>query len=403
MDKRAYWIWLQNAFGPGSPKPRLIAERAGDPERFYRMGSGFWSDCSFISDREFATLSAYGPAHAEAALEYCDKLGYTVLTPDMDEYPALLKEIYNPPAVLYVRGTLPKDGLWVTVVGTRKATEAGLAAAREFSCGLARRGVNIVSGGALGIDSEAHRGALAGGGRTVAVLPCGLDHPYLMDNAVLRSQILEQDGALCTEFPMQTPVAQGSFHIRNRILSGLAHGVLVAEAPERSGALITAKYALEQDREVFVYVGEGKTFGGCAALAEDGAKRVYAAEDVLKTFAPRQSTERRELLTFALASLRTQEKDRPPRAKAATKKSEAPKATDTARPAQTRFAEPERKAPSVSPNAAAVLAVMTDAPMHISEIGRACGLPSGTVLAALTELEIAGEIRALPGQRYEKA
>lgn len=386
MDNRVYWIWLQNAFGPGSPKPRQIAERYGGPESFYRMGAGFWSDCSFISDREFASLSAFGPAHAEASLEYCDKLGQEVLTPDMPGYPALLKEIYNPPAALYVRGKLPESALTVTVVGTRKAGEKGRAAAREIACGLGQRGVTVVSGGALGVDSEAHRGAMLGGGKTVAVLPCGLDYPYLMDNAMLRGEIVDREGALLTELPAQSPVRQGAFQLRNRILSGLADGVLVVEAPEKSGALITAKHALEQDREVFVYIGgEGKAFAGCAALERDGAKRVSGAEEIVAAFEGRMRTERRELLSAAIASMR--ERERP--AKAAGNK------------------EPEKEENGAVPEglsdgAAAVLAALGKEPVHVSVLAMKAGLSPGGVLAALTELEIRDLVAALPGQRFRR-
>ena len=131
------------------------------------------------------------------------RLGQQVYTPDTPGYPDLLREIYNPPAVLYVRGTLPdaSGDVAIGVVGTRKAGKAGLRAAREISYELAQEGAAVISGGALGVDSEAHRGAIDGRGRTVAVLPCGLDYPYLMDNANLRREILDSGGALVTEYP----------------------------------------------------------------------------------------------------------------------------------------------------------------------------------------------------------
>lgn len=274
MDERVYWIWMQNAFGAGSAKPMQLVRRTGSAEAFFRGGIGLWSSFSFISDKELAALSAYGAQEAEAALEYCLRLGQQVFTPDTPGYPALLREIYNPPAALYVRGALPEisGGIAVGVVGTRKAGAVGLRAAREISYGLALEGAVIVSGGALGVDSEAHRGAINGRTPTVAVLPCGLDYPYLMDNANLRREIIDRGGALLTEYPMQTPVQRGAFQTRNRLISGMAHGVLVAEAPEKSGALITARYAVEQNREVFVFIGgDDPAFAGCAALAADGA------------------------------------------------------------------------------------------------------------------------------------
>ncbi len=388
MDDRVYWIWLQNAFGAGSPKPKQIAERFGSPEAFFRMGQGFWSDCTFISDREYATLCGFGPAHAEAALEYCEKLGQKVLTPDMPEYPALLKEIYNPPAALYLRGKLPAAELTVAVVGTRKSSEEGKRAAEDISCGLGKRGVAVVSGGALGIDSAAHRAAMLGGGATVAVLPCGLDYPYLMDNVMLRGEIIDRDGALLSELPAQTPVQKGAFQHRNRILSGLSDGVLVAEAPKKSGALITAKHALEQDREVFVFIGsDEKAFAGCIGLEEDGAKRVQSAEDIVKAFGTRKRTERREMLEAALAAVRGREhpEERKPAADRAEKAAAAPDLR------------------GLSEGAAAVLSVLRSEPDHVSVLAKEAGLSAGGVLAALTELEIRELAVALPGQRFRRA
>lgn len=161
MDERVYWIWLQNAFGAGSAKPVQLVRRAGSAEALFRGGIDLWSSFTFVSDRELAALSAYGVREAEAALDYCLRLGQQVYTPDTPGYPDLLREIYNPPAVLYVRGTLPdaSGDIAIGVVGTRKAGKAGLRAAREISYELAQEGAAVISGGALGIDSEAHRGA----------------------------------------------------------------------------------------------------------------------------------------------------------------------------------------------------------------------------------------------------
>lgn len=299
MDNRVYWIWLQNAFGAGSPKPVQLVRRIGSAEKLYQGGTRLWSSFSFVSDKELAALNTYGAEQAAAALEYYLKLGQKVITPDDEDYPVLLKEIYNPPAVLYVQGDLNilSDAVSISIVGTRKASQNGLNAAREIAYGLALKNAVVISGGALGIDSEAHKGALNGRGKTIAILPCGLEYPYLMDNAILRREIVDFGGALVTEYPMHTPVQRGAFQVRNRLISGMAHGVLIAEAPKKSGALITAKHALEQNREVFVFIGEDeKAFSGCIALEEDGAARIYTAEDVLNPFASRRRQERIEQL-----------------------------------------------------------------------------------------------------------
>lgn len=235
MDNRVYWIWLQNAFGAGSPKPVQLVRRIGSAEKLYQGGTRLWSSFSFVSDKELAALNAYGAEQAAAALEYYLKLGQKVITPDDEDYPVLLKEIYNPPAVLYVQGDLSilSDAVSISIVGTRKASQNGLNAAREIAYGLALKNAVVISGGALGIDSEAHKGALNGRGKTIAILPCGLEYPYLMDNAILRREIVDFGGALVTEYPMHTPVQRGAFQVRNRLISGMAHGVLIAEAPKK--------------------------------------------------------------------------------------------------------------------------------------------------------------------------
>lgn len=160
MDNRVYWIWLQNAFGAGSPKPVQLVRRIGSAEKLYQGGTRLWSSFSFVSDKELAALNAYGVEQAAAALEYYLKLGQKVITPDDEDYPVLLKEIYNPPAVLYVQGDLSilSDAVSISIVGTRKASQNGLNAAREIAYGLALKNAVVISGGALGIDSEAHQG-----------------------------------------------------------------------------------------------------------------------------------------------------------------------------------------------------------------------------------------------------
>ena len=394
MDKRVFWIWLQNAFGPGSAKPRQIVERVGDPMEFYRGGIGLWSSFTFISDKELTALSVFGPEQASAALEYCLRLGQKVITPDSSMYPTLLKEIYNPPAVLYVRGEMPDfdDSLWISTVGTRKANEDGLNATKDICYQLAKQDTVIVSGGALGVDSQAHRGALSAGGKTVAILPCAIDYPYLMDNALLRREILDMGGALLTEFPMNTPVQRGSFQIRNRLISGIAHGVLVAQAPKRSGALITAKHALDQDREVFVFVGTDETaYAGCIQLMQDGAQRVRTAQDILKCFEHLKPKEK-EILLPAM-----------PKADVPEVKRRTVKPVRVLADSQPSAVMTDDADPGVSPSAKQVLAVLSETPLHASEIEVKTGLPTGEILAALTELELFGLISTSPGQRFTKA
>lgn len=389
MDKRVFWIWLQNAFGPGSSKPKQIVDRVHDPKEFYRGGIGLWSSFSFISDKELTALNTYGPEQAAAALDYCLRLGQKVITPDSSLYPTLLKEIYNPPAVLYVCGEIPdfSDSLWIGAVGTRKAGEVGMNATWDICNQLARHDVVIVSGGALGVDSQAHRAAISAGGKTVALLPCALDYPYLMDNAFLRREILDMGGALMSEFPINTPVQRGSFQIRNRLISGISNGVFVAEAPKRSGALITAKYALEQDRDVFAFVGSDEAaFAGCAGLVADGAMRVRTAGDILKNYEYLKESENKPQIPVKPVTVTAVRKQ-------------------TMKPVST-FADSQESSSAdtsgVSEAAKSILDILGAEPLHASEIELKTALPTGDILAALTELELFGLITVLPGQRFTK-
>lgn len=199
-------------------------------------------------------------------------------------YPALLKEIPHPPLAVYYRGKLPANPHAAAIVGTRKASGAGRDTAYKFGEGLSLAGITIVSGLALGIDAEAHRGALAGDGGTCAVLPCGLDMIYPPAHRKLARTILESGGALVSEHPPGTPLYPCRFLERNRIVSGLCRGVVIIEAPRRSGALVTARFALDQDREILVTPGAAgdPNYEGSHRLIRDGARLVARPEEAME-------------------------------------------------------------------------------------------------------------------------
>lgn len=208
----------------------------------------------------------------------------TLLDP---EYPPLLREIEDPPAVLYVKGEGEIDSRKALgIVGTRRASGYGKAVAHRLAAELARLGIIVVSGLALGIDTAAHHGALDGGGTTVAVLGAGLGRIYPAENEGLAQKIEKEGGLILSEFPILAPPAKWTFPQRNRIISGLSRGVIVVEAPEKSGALITARLALEQGREVFAVPGQVTSFAsrGTNRLIQDGARLVMDAEDILSEF-----------------------------------------------------------------------------------------------------------------------
>jgi DNA processing protein len=203
-------------------------------------------------------------------------------------YPPLLREIYDPPVLLFFRGKLPNpEAPLAAVVGTRKPSQQAAAQAFDIARDLGHNGVSVVSGLALGIDAMAHRGNIEGGAPTVAVMGSGLDEVYPSSNRMLARRVLETGGSLISEYPPGTAPRKWNFPARNRIISGLSRGVLVVEAPEKSGALITAHFALEHNRELWVAsagVGGGTGRMGTAKLAEDGAEIIYCADDILRAW-----------------------------------------------------------------------------------------------------------------------
>jgi len=212
------------------------------------------------------------------------KLGIKLLLKEDDAYPALLREIPLPPFGIYVLGNLEHADPAVAIIGTRAATPQGKSTAKIFASALAQAGIPIISGLALGIDAEAHRGALDAGGKTIAVLGTPLDNFYPKQNERLAEEILKNDGAIISEFPLGHAYHPSNFLARNRIVSGLSRGVLIVEAPERSGSLATARFAIEQNRDIFVIPGNINlhNYKGSNSLIKSGAMLVTQPEDILE-------------------------------------------------------------------------------------------------------------------------
>lgn len=393
MDKQVYWIWLQHAFGAGSHKPWLIHRRfGGGVEEFHEGNALLWNSMKFISEKEARMLSVFNLEQAEILLEICEKLGHKVVTPVDENYPDALRNIFNPPAALYYRGVLPDVDLFPTVaiVGARKAMQKSIDAALTIGYQLAISDAVVVSGGALGVDSAAHRGAMRGMGKTIAVLPCGLTNGYLIENHSLREKIAE-NGTLITEYPIDTPVTKGTFQIRNRLISGFSCGTLIVEAQEKSGSMITAKHAKEQNRDVFVYIGEpeNKAFSGCEALLRDGAKRVNSGDDILEEYHHR-------FMPYILPKpKRLKEKKN----EKSIVKVSVPKITQPVMSDINARKDIKREIPSTEK----VRLVLSKEACHFSEIEKKTNLSSAEVLAALTELELEGEVQSFSGRRYALA
>jgi DNA processing protein len=238
----------------------------------------------------------HGDYDAEAILDACRDKGIDILTENHPSYPRALKEIHDPPGVLFVRGNLlEQDALAIGIVGTRHGTPYGLRQAERLAASLSRAGLTIVSGLARGIDAAAHRGALSAGGRTIAVLASGVMNIYPPEHDKLAEEVAAH-GAVISEAPPHMEPLAGTFPQRNRIISGLSLGVIVVEAADRSGALITARHAYEQGKEVFAVPGsvENRTVRGCHRLIRDGAKLVETADDVLEELGPLVEAAKRE-------------------------------------------------------------------------------------------------------------
>jgi DNA processing protein len=294
------------------------------------------------------------------------EFGCRVLVQADDEYPELLRQLYDPPIVLYVKGALrPQDKNAVAMVGSRQTTHYGLESARRLAYQLAFCGVTVVSGGARGIDTAAHQGALAAKGRTIAVLGTGINLVFPPENAELFERIAAQ-GALLTQFPFNRPADKQSFPIRNRIVAGMTLGTVVVEADLHSGALITAGMAVDLGRQVFAVPGriDSPQSKGCHDLIKKGAKLCESAEDILSEFEylfPRSN--------------------RPP----------VPAETGTL-PALT-LSEPEQR----------VWDLLGREETTVDEVIRRSGLPASTVSVALFSLEMKRLVRQLPGKLYVRA
>lgn len=282
-----YCLWLQKGLGYASNKINNILERYDSIQNFYLAGSKEWKKCGIFTEKEFNKLSSVKIDDVMPVFNRCNELGISIITIEDSIYPKKLLEISNPPVVLYVKGSLPdlENYLCIAMVGTRKATHSGLAAAYNISLNLAKCGVIVVSGGALGVDTASHKGVLQTNGVTMCVLGCGINYNYLKVNEEMREKI-SVNGAVISEFPPDTPPTKYTFPIRNRIISGISNGVVVIEAGKKSGALITADYALEQNRDVFAVPGDitKSTWSGANELIKLGAKPVTSFADVLEEY-----------------------------------------------------------------------------------------------------------------------
>ena len=335
----------------------------------------------------------------ERELELIHKYGCQVVTLYDAAYPPHLKEIDTPPFVLYVRGELtPEDALSVSLVGSRNAKDYGRKVSYRLSYQLVQRGLTVVSGFAKGIDTSAHRGALEAGGRTIAVMGNGLSVIYPATNSDLAEKI-EASGALISEFPMAARPKPRNFPRRNRIISGLTLGTVVVEASNRSGALITARLAAEQNREVFAVPGEifSELSTGTHKLINDGAKLINTVDDLLN-----------ELPPYALNQIQSQVPPLPtPDVEAEpTQESPAeqddPKLSASQSSPEVQQSVPTPPPPDLTPDEKTIFDAIEVPSSHIDTIVRTTQLPISQVSSVLLMLELKGIVQQLPGKQFTK-
>jgi DNA processing protein len=358
-----YWLALSLTPGVGGILIKRLLDRFGTPEAVFQAPLVELLQIEGLGEKVAREIQK-GPVDkkVEKELSLLGEVGGKMMTVKDASYPKRLKEIYDPPPLLYVRGELKEeDELAVAIVGSRKTTPYGRWITEKMGQELARHGITIVSGMARGIDSHAHEGALSGGGRTIAVLGCGVDVVYPPENRNLYKRMINQ-GAVLSEFPMGSPPEGGHFPKRNRIISGLSIGVVVVQAGMESGSLITANYALEQGREVFAVPGNvgSDSSRGTHQLIKDGAKLVESSEDILEEVLPQWRKER-----------------------------EAPK-------------DVERPVRDLTDEEMVLFEQLGETPLHIDALIRRSQFEPGKVSSLLLNLELKGLISQWPGKCFSK-
>jgi DNA processing protein len=366
MDEKAWWLALHLVPGVGRITFKKLVDYFGHPRDVMQATGGQLTRVTGIGPKIAQSITGFQAARAvEREMRAAKAAGCQIVTQDDESYPSLLRTIDDPPPVLYVKGALgDPTAPGVAVVGSRHPSTYGKVVAEQLARALAECGVTVVSGLARGIDSVAHVNSLESGGRTIAILGCGLSYMYPPENRRLAERISHQ-GAVVSEFPMTTKPDRLNFPLRNRTISGLSLGTVVVEAGERSGALITAQWALEQGREVFAVPGNvtAPTSRGTNRLIKMGAKLVECVDDILE-----------ELPQYALGGKR----DRAP--------------------AQREFCQADS-----TPDERRLLEVLDPVEArHIDWIIEQAHFPTSLVSSLLLRLELEGKVTQLPGKLFLK-
>ena len=409
-----HWIWFAHRPGLTDRVRAVLMEHFCDPEDIFYADEAALRDIPELSREALEGLLDKNLTASEEILEVCGRKQLHILTYRDAAYPARLKNIPDPPMVLYYKGQLPEFDAYPTIgiVGTRKASAYGLTAAKRLGYQIGKCGGIVVSGLAYGIDGTAMSGTLTAGGKTVGVLGCGADIVYPPSNQGLFRDV-ERYGCIISEFAPGTPPAQWTFPKRNRIISGLSNGVLVVEAPERSGALITARLAAEQGRDVFVVPGniDVPTCARSNSLLRDGAILVSSGWEVLCEYqamfpdklrredTPLRMTASPEEVRGAAeeAPLQVAQNPARPGEKSNFKKKLEKKSIDN--PAPTAYSDLDARLSGLSGDERAVAACLADGERLVDDVIAETGLTTGRLLGILTMLELKGVVKRLPGKR----
>jgi len=401
MSSLKYWVWLSSVSGVSALTAGLLLKRFGTPEKVFFADFEEYKDIEGIRHSDISVLEYKNIDPASKILGECEENYHRVITLQDAEYPDRLRNIYDPPIVLYVRGKLPviDEEAAVAIVGTRDCTPYGVMAAEQIGYELARYGLLVVTGLARGIDSAAARGALRGGGRVVGILGCGLDVIYPSENKELFEDV-SHAGAILSEYPPGTRPVGAHFPVRNRILSGVSVGVAIIEAPKNSGALITASRALEQGRDVFAVPGNitSKSREGSNSLLREGAIPLLSGENIASEYAAlfpgkirlggdKMAPLDKRGAQRLLAKHQSGDKDAPPK-----------KVIDNL--PQVEYIDLDKILADLNGDERTVAEAVGLATMHVDEIIIKTALPAPQVQAALTMLELKGLAERGDGQFF---
>lgn len=389
------WLWLLLVMQPYNPKTiEALAQCGGDATLAARMVRD--GEFPFLNDKEKKRAKDVRMGTIRPIIEQCRENDIHIVTLDDEEYPELLRNIKNPPILLFVSGSLGglNEQLSIAAVGARSVSDYGKAAAAGICAPLAKMGIAVVSGLAVGSDTAAHRAALDAGGRTIGVLACGMFVNYPAENAPLKREIVASGGALVSELLPSTRASAGYFHQRNRIISGICSGTLVIEAGEKSGSLLTANHALDQGRDVFCIPPHdifSKRYAGVVPLLRDGAVPVFGYTDIVERLLADYSGRARieKMLAEPLESVPLRDEPKPVKKNASAKA--APK-TETKSPEKPKTMSVEELLSSLDPNEAAVLKLLAERSSGVDELMERSGLDFSALSEAITNLELFGYI-----------